>query len=484
MGKIMPMRDRFNRLVMVTMALTMLAVGAYVSSVYTTAISADQAADFQNERIVLGLLEARAERTLDLVERLARSDTVFRALQQQQPAKALDVYCGQASESKLKTIGTLSAELSMSYLCEYGDVKAASEQSYLVQFLEPHAKALLLKGQATIHQRGALNAAFIFDQQYTSYAGESYILTLALVTPEQETLGNPGDLHILFSLENIDRFLSDVTSEFLKLDLVDNSETQTHSRSVHVANLKRKPGDAGVSIAWSRSDNFRQHMWYVGPMLLAIVIVAGFLMVQSLKRIQTLHSDLVKREARSRFEAQHDQMTGLLNRKYFYERLDGLLSEVTADTPVFVGIFDLDRFKSVNDTFGHHAGDMLIIETAHRLVSVLREENVAARLGGDEFAFAIRTCPDMAAASSLLDRLLIELKREVWVEGQLIQPSASIGVAVAPGDSQSREILLKKADVALYEVKQSGRGAVQFFSSTQTAKFNIVVNKQADDLVA
>ena len=480
----MPMRDRFNRLVLVTMALTMLAIGAYLASVYATSTSADQAADFQNERVVLGLLEARAERTLDMVERLARSDTVFRALQQQRPENALEGYCGQTSETKLKSIGTLSAELSMSYLCEYGDEKAASEQSYLIQFLEPYAQALLVQGQATIQQRGVLKAAFIYDQQYTSFAGVNYILTLALVTPDKETLGNLGDLHILFSLENIDRFLSDVTSEFLKLELVDITGTPTRSKSVHVAKLKRKPGDAGLSIAWSRSDNFRQHMWYLGPMLLAIVFVAGFLMVQSLHRIQALHADLVKREARSRYEAQHDQMTGLLNRKYFYERLDGLLSKATADAPVFVGIFDLDRFKSVNDTYGHHAGDMLILETAHRLVSVLRDENIAARLGGDEFAFAIRTCPDTEAARSVLDRLLIELKREVWVEGLLIQPSASIGVAVAPIDSRSRDILLKKADAALYEVKKTGRGAIKFFSSTQTAKFNVIANKQTDELVA
>ena len=204
----------------------------------------------------------------------------------------------------------------------------------------------------------------------------------------------------------------------------------------------------------------------------------------SLRHIQRLHADLIKREAHSRYEAQHDQMTGLLNRRSFYERLDDLLQKTTEAAPVFVGIFDLDRFKSVNDNFGHHAGDMLIIETAHRLASVMRDDNLVARLGGDEFAFAIRTCETEAAAKSLLDRLLNELRRDIWVEGMLIQPSASIGCAAAPRDSISREILLKKADIALYEVKESGRGAVQFFGSTKTANLAGAANKQPNNLVA
>lgn len=466
------------------MLLAVVAAGTYLAAVYATANSADRAADIQNENIMSGLLRAQANRTLDLVERLAVSDRLVQAIEKNQPHDELKNHCGQSSNTKLKSVGLLSAELSIAYLCEYGDEKTASEQSYLAELLEPYAKPLFQEGSRLIAQTGHLQSDFIFDQQYISYSGDSYILTLAVVAPETEGLTSNQALHLVFSLENISQLITRIGAEFLALKLVP-SQTQTNAfEALHSATFKRNSKDVGISVTWSRSAGFRQHMLYVGPILLVLVIIAGTLMILALRRIQNLHTSLVKQEAKSRFEAQHDQMTGLLNRKRFYELLDDFLSEATESEPVFVGIFDLDKFKSVNDSFGHHAGDHLIIETAHRLVSVMRDENIAARLGGDEFAFAIKTCSDAKAAEALVNRLLVELKRDVWMEGMQIQPSASIGVAAAPYDTHSRHVLLKKADVALYEVKEAGRGAVKFYHETQTAECEVVHIGACDGLVA
>jgi diguanylate cyclase (GGDEF)-like protein len=124
---------------------------------------------------------------------------------------------------------------------------------------------------------------------------------------------------------------------------------------------------------------------------------------------------------------------------------------------------DLDRFKPVNDALGHPAGDQLLRDAAQRIASCVRDCDLVARLGGDEFAIVQVIDGDDAAASALADRVVRALAAPFDIFGQQVMVGASIGIAAAPGDSIDPDELLKKADLALYDAKSSGRGTHSFF---------------------
>ncbi len=153
-----------------------------------------------------------------------------------------------------------------------------------------------------------------------------------------------------------------------------------------------------------------------------------------------------------------DELTGLPNRRFFVERLWAQLSEYRRGQPrPALLLLDLDRFKVVNDTMGHPAGDRLLKEVAGRLHADKRGDDVLARLGGDEFALLARV-ESSAEAEELAKTLLGSLNHPVYLRGQTIWPNASIGIALPGPMRPSPEDLMSMADVALYQAKANGKG--------------------------
>lgn len=156
--------------------------------------------------------------------------------------------------------------------------------------------------------------------------------------------------------------------------------------------------------------------------------------------------------------ASHDALTGLANRASFNERLKDALKYAQRDGHlVAVHMLDLDRFKSINDTLGHHAGDLLLKEVARRLRTHIRETDLAARLGGDEFVIVQTHLAEAGAAEVLADKIVVELSLPYLLDGQEVYSGTSIGIAVYPNDAHEPGQLVKLADLALYEAKNQGR---------------------------
>ena len=159
-------------------------------------------------------------------------------------------------------------------------------------------------------------------------------------------------------------------------------------------------------------------------------------------------------EERLAHAARHDPLTGLANRTLFREALSAATARTIGGQSFAVLCLDLDRFKDVNDTLGHPAGDKLLIETAARLRRELRAGDMLARLGGDEFAILQLGLSDPAEAGRLAQRLVDCIRAPFMLEGQRVSVDASVGVAVAPRDGLDGEELLRAADLALYQAKQ------------------------------
>lgn len=184
----------------------------------------------------------------------------------------------------------------------------------------------------------------------------------------------------------------------------------------------------------------------------------------------------VHRDASDR--AQYDVLTGLLNRSTFEARLEEWMRTAAADRPpMFAVLFvDLDRFKFVNDTFGHDVGDHLLRSIARTLRDNVRDEDIVARVGGDEFVIALRGLRDRETAAVIAEKLVKLLSAPFDVDGRAITVSASIGIAVYPRDGESVTALTKSADYAMYAVKSGGKNAFNF----STAEMRVSQTRRLD----
>jgi len=173
-----------------------------------------------------------------------------------------------------------------------------------------------------------------------------------------------------------------------------------------------------------------------------------------------------KAEQRIAFLAHHDALTGLANRVALVQKIDEAAArQRRRNEPFTVLLLDLDRFKQVNDTLGHPAGDTLLIEVATRLNLLLRETDVLARLGGDEFAIIQSGETEQRdAARGLAERIIGALAKPFAIDGADINIGTSIGIALAPEHGAGSDSLLKMADLALYRAKSAGRNGYCFFA--------------------
>ena len=170
-------------------------------------------------------------------------------------------------------------------------------------------------------------------------------------------------------------------------------------------------------------------------------------------------------EARLTYQAYHDPLTELANRRRFVEATTTALSGRTTPGALAVLFLDLDDFKTVNDGLGHAAGDELLAAVADRIRSSVRETDVAARLGGDEFGILLIDVPDVDYATDAASRLLTALQTPIDVAGQPITAGASIGVAIDTAQTKGVDDLLGQADIAMYRAKAQGKGRHHVFSA-------------------
>lgn len=174
--------------------------------------------------------------------------------------------------------------------------------------------------------------------------------------------------------------------------------------------------------------------------------------------------EIEERERRIVDLAFNDALTGLPNRVLFHEQLALTLRHCDPEKGVAVHCLDLDRFKIVNDTLGHPAGDALLVEVAKRL-STVTQGHFVARLSGDEFVVIQQLEQDLGAVDRLARAISEAVAQSCQIDGQLIQPSISIGIALFPHDGADAATLMRGADLALYRAKENGRGSFAFFEA-------------------
>lgn len=178
-----------------------------------------------------------------------------------------------------------------------------------------------------------------------------------------------------------------------------------------------------------------------------------------------VHEDVTARthaEQQARYLSRHDPLTGLPNRRAFNEWLDGMLTGEQHCSCAVIFI-DLDKFKTINDTLGHQAGDTVLEITAQRMTALMNNNSVLARLGGDEFAIAINQVEDSKQLVSLAEKILLETEKPITLDNNDYAISASIGITLGHSQQNNASTLLRQADLAMYKAKHDGRNTFCFY---------------------
>jgi diguanylate cyclase (GGDEF)-like protein len=214
-------------------------------------------------------------------------------------------------------------------------------------------------------------------------------------------------------------------------------------------------------ISWEPFRPGRQVAQQMAPVLLISLLGVGALFSLLLLRIRRSRIELEASREEAERLAFHDGLTGLPNRALFEDRLQ--LALTRRDVRIAVLFLDLDHFKAINDTFGHHAGDALIRDFAGRLAQATRQGDTVARLGGDEFAILIEGA-QVADVKALAERIVADICAPFAIGGAQAYVGVSIGIALSPESATDPLELVRKADIALYSAKESGRSTYRLFS--------------------
>jgi diguanylate cyclase (GGDEF)-like protein len=187
------------------------------------------------------------------------------------------------------------------------------------------------------------------------------------------------------------------------------------------------------------------------------------------QHLAVFHDITRRKEAEEllRFKAHHDALTELPNRELFKDRLQTAINQARRYHRIFaLMLIDLDRFKEVNDSLGHAAGDELLVEASRRLVSCVRETDTVARIGGDEFAIILSEMTAADEAEQIAGRAVALLNEPYYLDAGTAHISGCVGIALYPLHGRESDQLMRNADVALYAAKEGGRNTYRVFAST------------------
>jgi len=173
---------------------------------------------------------------------------------------------------------------------------------------------------------------------------------------------------------------------------------------------------------------------------------------------------LTEEKNHSDYKANHDDLTNLPGRNHLLERMQAIINAAAEhNNKVAVAFIDLDNFKPVNDTYGHHAGDRVLKVIARRLQNTLRQTDIIARLGGDEFIAVFNSVESVNDIIEVIEKILVSISEPIDIAKHTIEVTSSIGISIYPDNAIDKEVLLEKADSAMYKAKSRGRNNYCFF---------------------
>ena len=328
---------------------------------------------------------------------------------------------------------------------------------------EYHQEAAIDPNTKLGHPRGA--------QRLQSFMGRPAIV--AGVVAELPSLAGPisgGNAPLIMTVKFLDgQLLSDIGVRF-NLPKLHALGSEPLKDDEHVYVVADSAGKAIAHFAWVPNQPGASIVGTVLPFM--AIAFGGFALLTALalRYMRRSAAKIAEGENRLRHLALHDPLSGLPNRTFFGERLSAVIAEAGKNGGVAAVLaIDLDHFKDINDTLGHHIGDGLIGVVAQRLVHAVRREDLVARLGGDEFAVITTEAADLQTLERFAERLIAVLRAPYSISGHTLLIGASVGIAVIDRSTVDAADIMRRADVALYRAKNEGRSRACIYDADMDA---------------
>jgi diguanylate cyclase len=303
-----------------------------------------------------------------------------------------------------------------------------------------------------------------------NFLGRPAIVAAVAVGTSAELSAGNGGAPIVFSVRYVDGPLLQQIGSDLQLSDLRKIGPAAQPAGEYATELADARGDPIAHFAWTPSPPGREVVMSVLPFI--AVALAGFALLVGLvmRHMRGTAQAIAAGETQLRHLALHDPVCGLPNRIYFAERLEAVINEVRAGGPsAAVFYIDLDHFKDVNDTLGHHVGDELILNVTQRLSRILRGSDLVARLGGDEFAIITNCASDSYSLQAIAGRIISAVCAPYSINGHNIIIGASIGIAAIDRRARDAADILRYADMALYRAKNEGRNRACIYDAAMDA---------------
>jgi len=351
-----------------------------------------------------------------------------------------------------------------------GDLRLLIEEAR-GRIAEPNQRFDRHPGQARPGSAVLTTARAIHDTQMVYVDGRPAAASVMRIRTSSPHLQRPGPGPILISLRFLDReFLTELEHRNL-IDGLRFSRNFNPRPGEHALPFESEDGGMIGYFIWRPELPGSGIMAVLGPttaaLVFAMIALMSLLALWLRSSTGELHDAVIQlkaSEAQAQHLAFHDPLTGLPNRALFRDRLDHALSRARRGEPLSVMLLDLDRFKRVNDTLGHLAGDELIREFGARIAALVRDCDTVARLSGDEFAILLPGIARHEDVEALCRRILAAVRERFDVLGNSAFVGVSIGMICAPESGLDRIELMRKADIALYRAKAEGRDCHRHFT--------------------
>ena len=454
----------FIRAVALPTALTLLVLAAIVGAVlqFSTSRTDDLAVMRQTQRVKVQLEHELNAITIDQEASTYWDDAVLRTRQRPLDLDWIDNNLGVWFHTYYKIDETYLLDPDNRPIYAMRDGRRVAPETFLqvsrpaLQLASDLRKRLLISSAASSGGHGTTAGAWRI-----AFVGErpALVSIKPIVAETGDVAVARGAEYLHVAVRYLDGSFLDQLSELYIVDEPRFSRPRPATASVALGMDDGRP--IGY-VTWTPFEPGRAVAARMIPILLAALLVIGALVSLLLWRIRRSRGELEASKAQAQRLAFHDSLTGLPNRALFEDRLRVALSRRSADVAVLM--LDLDRFKTVNDTLGHPAGDELIRQFADRLQGLLRDGDTVARLGGDEFALLVEGAA-LTNVQNLASRILEEVRRPFGLLGAQVHVGVSIGVAISKDTVAGSLDLVRKADIALYSAKDAGRNTYRLFNT-------------------
>ncbi len=475
-GSKRPRADRMRlRLVLPIGLVVALAIICVIVAVLTSAKRADEVSFHHEQELIQQAITDRSARVLRELESVAATERAAEAIRHTYDPQWVERRVGNWLESYFDD--DLVAVVDAADQVEYSRSRSAAELSAIKWPVELAAMLDLLRGRTGAALSHAVPVIAPDTTQPSRFAALIQRFTERPAIVAAVAVGSDGDFAagnsgapIVVAVKYIDDAMLREIGSRLQLAGLHQLDDQTRTADTSIVAITDPGGSPVARFAWRPAMPGGQIVSRVLPFM--VVALAGFaaLLCFVIYQMRRTVEKITAGETQLRHLALHDPVCGLPNRIYFGERLESVIDEVRRGGPSAAVFFiDLDHFKDVNDTLGHHIGVELILDVTKRLSHVMRDDDLVARLGGDEFAILTACSSDSYSLQAIAGRILTAVCAPYLISGHNIVIGASIGIAVIDRRAKGAGDILRYADMALYRAKNEGRNRAFIYDAAMDA---------------